>query len=103
MPELDGLFRFNSGRSTRDDSSTEPSEFRDTPGFEQVVAGLNRLVATGLQKIEQALETTDDGRIRDTVTSISRELQDLIDKAGAIIHGDQTVLDQVHIDDIMKD
>ncbi len=71
--------------------------------FEQVVAGLNHLVATGLRKIEQALETSDDGRIRDTVGTISRELQGLIDKAGAIIHGDQTVLDQVHIDDIMKD
>ncbi len=71
--------------------------------FEQVVAGLNRVVATGLQKIEQALETTEDGRIRDTVTTVSQELNGLIDKAGAIIHGDQTVLDQVHIDDIMKD
>ena len=78
-----------------------PDEYR-VP-FEQVVAGLNHLVATGLQKIEQALETTDDGRIRDTVGTISRELQGLIDKAGAIIHGDQTVLDQVHIDDIMRD
>ncbi len=78
-----------------------PDEYR-VP-FEQVVAGLNHLVATGLQRIEQALETSDDGRIRDTVSTISRELQGLIDRAGAIIHGDQTVLDQVDIDHIMKD
>ncbi len=71
--------------------------------FEQVVAGLNHRVATGLQEIEQALETTEDGRIRDTVSTVSQQLQGHIDKAGAIIHGDQTVLDQVHIDDIMKD
>lgn len=71
--------------------------------FEQVVAGLNQLISTGLERIVQALETRDDGRIRDTVTTVSRELQGLIDKAGAIIHGEEAVLDQLDIDRIMKD
>jgi len=78
-----------------------PAQYRAP--FEQVVDGLNQLVASGLARVEQALETRDDARIRDTVVTVSRELQGLIDKAGAIIHGDQTVLDQVHIDDIMQD
>ncbi len=71
--------------------------------FEQVVAGLNHLISTGIERIEQALETREDGRVRDAVTTVSRDLQGLIDKAGAIIHGEETVLDQMDIDQIMRD
>ncbi len=68
-----------------------------------MVAGLNHLISTGIERIEQALETREDGRVRDAVTTVSRELQGLIDKAGAIIHGEETVLDQMDIDQIMRD
>ncbi|MEE8189426.1 MAG: hypothetical protein V3T80_09480 [Kiloniellales bacterium] len=68
--------------------------------FDATIQQLDRLVAEGLSEIEAVLETREEGRIRESVSIISRNLQRLIDLASAIIHGDTRTVDQSSIDAI---
>jgi hypothetical protein len=71
--------------------------------FDLVVDRINELVREGVDRIARAVDSQDDGRLRHTVQGISQDLQQLIDMASAIIHGDEDTTDQVHIDEIMRD
>jgi hypothetical protein len=69
--------------------------------FESTIAHINDLAAEGIVEIEKALETGEQGRIEETVATISRNLQKFIDVASAIIHGDARTMDQAEVDGIM--
>ena len=69
--------------------------------FESTIAHINELAAEGIADIEKVLETGEQGRIEDTVATISRNMQKFIDVASAIIHGDVRTMDQAEIDGIM--
>ncbi|MCH8189248.1 MAG: hypothetical protein IIB66_11250 [Proteobacteria bacterium] len=69
--------------------------------FESTIAHINDLAAEGIADIEKVLETGEQGRIDDTVATISRNMQKFIDVASAIIHGDVRTMDQAEIDGIM--
>ena len=69
--------------------------------FESTIAHINDLAAEGIAEIGRALETGEQGRIEDTVATISRNMQKFIDVASAIIHGDVRTMDQAEIDGIM--
>lgn len=77
-----------------------PARFRQP--FEETIAQMNQVVAVGLQRLEQALSTADEDRIALTAAMVSRHLQTLMDTASAIIHGNETVVDQSAIDQIMQ-
>jgi hypothetical protein len=70
--------------------------------FDLVVARINDVVLASVERIAEAVDSQDDARLRDTVQGISQELQQLIDKASAIIHGDEATTDQLRIDEIMS-
>jgi hypothetical protein len=69
--------------------------------FESVIAHINDLAAEGVAEVAKALETGEQGRIEETVATISRNLQKFIDVASAIIHGDARTMDQAEIDSII--
>ncbi len=69
--------------------------------FESTIAHINDLAAAAITAIEKVLETGEQGRIEDTVATISRNMQKFIDVASAIIHGDVRTMDQAEIDGIM--
>ena len=69
--------------------------------FEATIAHINDLAAEGIAEIEKALETGEQGRIEETVATISNKMQKFIDVASAIIHGDVRTMDQAEIDTIM--
>ncbi len=73
-----------------------PPRFREP--FDATVAKMNALVAEGLSAIEQAIATSEQGRIELAVTEVSRNLQSYIDRCSAIIHGQTSKLDQSAVD-----
>jgi hypothetical protein len=77
-----------------------PPEFRQA--FDKLVAEMNRLVALTIARMETALAEGNDDITRMIATRASRNLQDLIGQAGAVIHGDVAVLDQAEIDQLME-
>jgi len=77
-----------------------PPEFRQA--FDKLVAEMNRLVALAIARMEAALEEGNDDITRMIATRASRNLQDLISQAGAVIHGDAHVVDQEEIDRLME-
>lgn len=77
-----------------------PDQFR-LP-FERLVAEMNRLVALVIARMDQALQDGNDDITRMIATRASRNLQDLIGQAGAVIHGETAALDQSQIDQLME-
>ena len=66
--------------------------------FDNAVDRANALVATGLERIAEAVAADDTERLRHVCAEASRALQGVIDEASAIIHGDHDALAQVEID-----
>jgi hypothetical protein len=77
-----------------------PAEFRFA--FDRLVAEMNRLIALTVVRMEQALTDGNDDITRMIATRASRNLQDLIGQAGAVIHGETATLDQSEIDSLME-
>jgi hypothetical protein len=77
-----------------------PPEFR--VAFDRLVTEMNRLVALSIARLEVALTEGNDDITRLIATRASRNLQDLIGQAGAVIHGETPRLDQSQIDQLME-
>ncbi|HVJ35149.1 MAG TPA: hypothetical protein VND94_18710 [Terriglobia bacterium] len=77
-----------------------PPEFR--LAFDKLVAEMNRLVALTIARMEEALAEGNDDITRMIATRASRNLQDLIGQASAVIHGETAALDQAEIDRLME-
>lgn len=94
----------NSGIADRDLAieayDFSPPEFRQA--FDKLVAEMNRLVALTITRMEEALAEGNDDITRLIATRASRNLQDLIGQAGAVIHGEAAVVDQEEIDRLME-
>ncbi len=77
-----------------------PDVFRQP--FDRLVGDMNRLVALSIERLAAALEHGDDGMIRVIAETASRNLQDLIGQASAVIHGSDHTVDQAQIDALME-
>ncbi len=66
--------------------------------FVQTIVQLNNLVVSALARIERDLDSGNADLMRENATTISRQLQRLVDVAGGIIHGSETGLEQSEID-----
>jgi hypothetical protein len=77
-----------------------PPVFRQP--FDRLVAEMNRLVAISIERLAKALEIGDAVMIRTIAETASRNLQDLIGQASAVIHGSDHVVDQAQIDALME-
>ena len=63
-----------------------PSAYRIP--FDETTSEINGKVKRGIVDIEAALLGGDDGRLRETVTTVTRDIQRLMDRSSAIINGD---------------
>ena len=70
--------------------------------FDRLVAEMNRLVAFSIERMATALESDDPSMVRIVAETASRNLQDLIGQASAVIHGTDHVIDQAQIDALME-
>jgi hypothetical protein len=77
-----------------------PARFR-LP-FDRLVTEMNRLVGISIARLERTLESGNDDMTRQVATRASRNLQDLIGQAGAVIHGETAVIGQDQIDALME-
>jgi len=77
-----------------------PPRFRKP--FEDVIAQMNILIATAVERIEPLIaESGDAGELRMVCSDSSRALQKLMDIASAIIHGSESRFDQREIDGLL--
>jgi hypothetical protein len=77
-----------------------PPAFRQP--FDQLVTEMNRLVGISIERLAMALERGDAVMIRTIAETASRNLQDLIGQASAVIHGSDHTVDQAQIDALME-
>jgi hypothetical protein len=77
-----------------------PPEYKEP--FDQLVAEMNRLVAISIEKLDAALAEGNEDVTRMIAERASRNLQDLIGQASAIIHGTDHAVDQAQIDALME-
>ena len=77
-----------------------PARYREP--FDETIAKMNRLVQAGIVEIETALPTTDPEQNQILVQRITGELQGLIERASAIIHGADPTMDQDAVDTILE-
>ncbi len=63
-----------------------PSIYR-TP-FDETTEEINDKVKSGIAEIETALQGGDAGLLRETVKTVTRDIQRLMDRSSAIINGD---------------
>ncbi len=73
-----------------------PTDYKQP--FEKTVDQLDRLVLTSIERLEYDLATGNMDLARENSKALSLTLQRLIDMAGGIIHGSQSVMDQSEID-----
>jgi len=77
-----------------------PPQYREA--FDRLMGETNRLIAISIERLDATLALGDAHATRDIATRASRNLQDLIGQASAIIHGDDHVIDQEQIDELMR-
>ena len=77
-----------------------PKRFREP--FDRLVTEMNRLVGISIARLDRTLEAGNDEVTRQVATRASRNLQDLIGQAGAVIHGETAVMGQEQIDALME-
>jgi hypothetical protein len=70
--------------------------------FDQLVGEMNRLVAISIEKLDAALAEGHQEATRMIAERASRNLQDLIGQASAVIHGTDHAVDQAQIDALME-
>lgn len=76
-----------------------PERFRQP--FDAVVAQMDRMIAEGVAAITKSVADTNEALVAQQVTELTEELRRLIDRASAIIHGDERFADQSEIDSII--
>jgi hypothetical protein len=77
-----------------------PAAFKEP--FDRLVGEMNRLVALSIEKLEAAILEGNPEVVRFTAERASRNLQDLIGQASAVIHGTDHAVDQAQIDALME-
>jgi hypothetical protein len=78
-----------------------PPQYRQP--FDRLVGEMNRLVELSVARLGALLEQNgDEGELRFVATRASQNLQDLIGKASAVIHGERNVIDQAQIDELLR-
>ena len=77
-----------------------PPAFKEP--FDRLVAEMNRLVAISIERLDVALAESNEEITRMIAERASRNLQDLIGQAGAVIHGTDHTVDQAQIDALME-
>jgi hypothetical protein len=70
--------------------------------FDQLVGEMNRLVALSIEKLDAAIAEGNEDVTRLIAERASRNLQDLIGQASAVIHGTDHTVDQAQIDALME-
>jgi hypothetical protein len=70
--------------------------------FDQLVAEMNRLVALSIEKLDFALAEGSEEVTRLIAERASRNLQDLIGQASAVINGTDHTVNQAQIDALME-
>ena len=70
--------------------------------FDRLVAEMNRLVAISIEKLDAAIAEGNEDVTRMLAERASRNLQDLIGQASAVIHGTDHAVDQAQIDALME-
>jgi hypothetical protein len=77
-----------------------PPQYKEP--FDRLVAEMNRLVDISIQRLAVLLEAGNEEQTRFVATRASQNLQDLIGRASAVIHGDRKLIDQAQIDELMR-
>jgi hypothetical protein len=77
-----------------------PPAFKEP--FDRLVGEMNRLVAISIEKLDYALGQGSEDVTRLIAETASRNLQDLIGQASAIINGTDHTVDQAQIDALME-
>ncbi len=77
-----------------------PPAFKEP--FDQLVGEMNRLVALSIEKLDAAIAEGNEDVTRMIAERASRNLQDLIGQASAVIHGSDHTVDQTQIDTLME-
>jgi hypothetical protein len=77
-----------------------PPEFREP--FDRLVAQMNRLIALSVERLGRLHAEANFDIARLVAERASRNLQDLIGQANAVIHGDGRVVDQAQIDALLE-
>jgi hypothetical protein len=70
--------------------------------FDRLVGEMNRLVALSIEKLDAAIVEGHEDVTRMLAERASRNLQDLIGQASAVIHGTDHAVDQAQIDALME-
>ena len=70
--------------------------------FDRLVNEMNRLVAISIERLDAALAEGNEEITRMIAERASRNLQDLIGQASAVIHGTDHAVDQAQIDALME-
>ena len=70
--------------------------------FDRLVAEMNKLVALSIEKLDAAVAEGNEDVTRLIAERASRNLQDLIGQASAVIHGTDHAVNQVQIDALME-
>ncbi len=78
-----------------------PENYRHA--FDATVEQMNRLVIESLPRVKALIDAGDQGRLEDSVQSLTRKLQSFVDVASSIINGNMDTLDQTQIDKVMND
>lgn len=74
--------------------------------FDETMAEANKKIALAIDDIDTVIKANIEGQLRDAVSILSREIQEILDRASAIINGDygaeeveeSITLDQSEID-----
>jgi hypothetical protein len=69
--------------------------------FDRLIGEMNRLIAISIEKLDVAIAEGNEDVTRMIAERASRNLQDLIGQASAVIHGTEHVVDQSQIDALM--
>ncbi len=77
-----------------------PPEYREP--FDRLVAQMNRLIELSVQRLERLHREGNFDIARLVAERASRNLQELIGRANAVIHGDDRVIDQAQIDALLE-
>ena len=77
-----------------------PPEYKKP--FDQLVAEMNRMIALSIERLDIAIRDGNPDVTRLIAERASRNLQDLIGQASAVIHGTDHAVDQAQIDALME-
>jgi hypothetical protein len=77
-----------------------PPAFKEP--FDRLVGEMNRLIAISIERLDTAIVEGNEDITRMIAERASRNLQDLIGQASAVIHGSDHTVDQTQIDALME-